>query len=236
MCGKQHKRPARAGSVCPLVVVLGLLLVFGPLDIGPRLARAGRGRKPQSDGQGTVSKGGWDHADATHAGGKRAADGAAYATDEQGAGAGKGAGAGGLFPNHAGAHHSARCVVVLGTGRSGSTSLVDTLNQMPHFFVRMEQEGAYWYLYLAWRLLEVAYTHSQDFAASVRRLEATAGKTAAAHLSYRAAKGIYEQFATRKKLPWFNDLHRVRMREAVRTFYAITYGYHGPGPSGLTKL
>lgn len=44
-----------------------------------------------------------------------------------------------------------RCVVVLGTGRSGSTSLVDALNQMPHFFVRMEQEGAYWYLYLAWR-------------------------------------------------------------------------------------
>ncbi|KAG2423024.1 hypothetical protein HYH02_015373, partial [Chlamydomonas schloesseri] len=156
---------------------------------------------------GTVSKGGWDHADATHAGGKRGP--------------------------------TARRTPLMSRARvlaRRQHQPGDTLNQMPHFFVRMEQEGAYWYLYLAWRLLEVAYTHSQDFAASVRRLEATAGKTAAAHLSYRAAKGIYEQFATRKKLPWFNDLHRVRMREAVRTFYAITYGYHGPGPSGLTKL
>eukprot|EP00198_Chlamydomonas_reinhardtii_P008514 XP_001697851.1 predicted protein [Chlamydomonas reinhardtii] len=115
-----------------------------------------------------------------------------------------------------------RCVVVLGTGRSGSTSLVDALNQMPHFFVRMEQEGAYWYLYLAW-------SHSKDFASSVRRVEGSAGPTAAAHLSYRAAKGIYDNFAVRKKIPWFNDLHPVRMREAVRAFYTITYGYHGPG-------
>ncbi len=56
----------------------------------------------------------------------------------------------------------------------------------------------------------MAYTHSKDFVASVQHVEGTAGPAAAAHLSYRAAKGIYEQFATRKKLPWFNDLHPVR--------------------------
>ncbi|KAG2451752.1 hypothetical protein HYH02_003531 [Chlamydomonas schloesseri] len=229
MCGKGHnKRPARAGSVY-LLVVLGLLLVGGPPNIGARLARAGQGRKRQRDGQGAVSNGSWEHVDATLAGGEGVADGAVGASEEQGAGAGAG---GFLLPPHhhtGGAHQPERCVVVLGTGRSGSTSLVDALNQMPHFFVRMEQEGAYWYLYLAWRLLEKAYTHSRDFVASVRSVEATAGKTAAAHLSYRAAKGIYEQFATRKKQPWFNDLHPVRMREAIRAFYAITYGYHGPG-------
>lgn len=58
----------------------------------------------------------------------------------------------------------------------------------------------------------MAYSHSKDFASSVRRVEGSAGPTAAAHLSYRAAKGIYDNFAVRKKIPWFNDLHPVRRR------------------------
>ncbi|KAG2441801.1 hypothetical protein HXX76_003412 [Chlamydomonas incerta] len=157
------------------------------------------------------------------------------AEEEDGAAGDAAAGAG----HHAagGGGGSSRCVVVLGTGRSGSSSLVDALNQLPHFFVRMEQEGAYWYLYLAWRLLEIAYSHSLDFIEAVRPVEARSGPAAAAHLSYRSAKAIYEQFAVTKKMPWFNDLHPVRMREAVRAFYTITYGYHGPGVvSGFKEL
>ncbi len=46
---------------------------------------------------------------------------------------------------------SRRCVFILGTGRSGSTALMDALNQLPHFLIRGEQEGAFWYLYLTHR-------------------------------------------------------------------------------------
>lgn len=46
---------------------------------------------------------------------------------------------------------SRRCVFILGTGRSGSTALMDALNQLPHYLIRGEQEGAFWYLYLTHR-------------------------------------------------------------------------------------
>ncbi|KXZ52490.1 hypothetical protein GPECTOR_9g534 [Gonium pectorale] len=122
-----------------------------------------------------------------------------------------------------------RCVVVLGTGRSGSTSLADALNQLPNYLIRGEQEGAYWYLYLAWRMLESAWSHSTDYRESSAELEAEVGPGAASRPSFHFVKGVYDRTAVRRKLPWFNDLHPERLLEAVRGFYNATYGYHGPG-------
>ncbi len=53
---------------------------------------------------------------------------------------------------------SRRCVFILGTGRSGSTALMDALNQLPHFLIRGEQEGAFWFLYLTYRCVYEAGT------------------------------------------------------------------------------
>ncbi len=30
-------------------------------------------------------------------------------------------------------------------------------------------------------------------------------------------------------MPWFNDLEPGRLYDAVRAFYSVVYGYHGPG-------
>ncbi|KAG2485777.1 hypothetical protein HYH03_015489 [Edaphochlamys debaryana] len=152
-----------------------------------------------------------------------------------------------------------KCVVVLGTGRSGSTSLVDAMNQVsmllasasasgplarqrtriavpgspgagliPNYFIRGEQEGAFYYLYLTWRLLDISYSHSHDFIDSVKRMEKEQGERAVGHMDLKGVKSIYERFAVQKKLPWFNDMHPYRNLEAARNFYTTTYGYHGP--------
>ncbi len=44
-----------------------------------------------------------------------------------------------------------KCVFILASGRSGSTSLMDAINQIPNYFIRGEQMGGFWYLYLAFR-------------------------------------------------------------------------------------
>ncbi|KAG2492901.1 hypothetical protein HYH03_008815 [Edaphochlamys debaryana] len=124
-----------------------------------------------------------------------------------------------------------RCVVVLGTGRSGSTGLVDAVNQLPGYFVEGEQEGAFYYLYLAWRLLGMAYTHSEDYIKYVHKMDTRGGaegQRLASHLPLEEVRALYFDTSERKKVPWFNDLHPARMTEAVRAFFAATYGYHGP--------
>lgn len=40
-----------------------------------------------------------------------------------------------------------KCVFVLATGHSGSTALMDALNQIPNYLIRGEQHGALWNVY-----------------------------------------------------------------------------------------
>ncbi|GFR45866.1 hypothetical protein Agub_g7317 [Astrephomene gubernaculifera] len=132
---------------------------------------------------------------------------------------------------------SERCVIVLGTGRSGSTSLMDSLNQLPNYFIRGEQEAAFYHLFMTWRMLKRSWYRSREFNASIQAFEARRGPGAAAHLRYGKVKEVYDKYAVKKKLPWFNDLHPERLLEAVRGFYAATYGYHGAGTvSGFKEV
>ncbi|GLC49888.1 hypothetical protein PLESTB_000319700 [Pleodorina starrii] len=132
---------------------------------------------------------------------------------------------------------SERCVFILGTGRSGSTALVDALNHLPHYLIRGEQKGAFWFLYQAWRALE-RVTHVQnEFQSLQRKAEERFGERSASRLTYDTVKKAYDTYAVQTKLPWFNDLHLVRLTDAARAFYAETYGYHGPGiVSGFKEI
>ncbi|KAG2491168.1 hypothetical protein HYH03_010380 [Edaphochlamys debaryana] len=48
-----------------------------------------------------------------------------------------------------------------------------------------------------------------------------------ARLGLPTVKGLYESVATRRKEPWFNDLHPERAMLGVRALYTATYGYLG---------
>ncbi|GLC45489.1 hypothetical protein PLESTM_001741300 [Pleodorina starrii] len=132
---------------------------------------------------------------------------------------------------------SERCVFILGTGRSGSTALVDALNQLPNYLIRGEQEGGFWFLYLAWRALERAAEHSREIQSLQRKAEAGSRERSASRLTYDTVKKVYDTYAVHTKLPWFSDLNLARLTDAARAFYAETYGYHGPGiVSGFKEL
>ncbi|KXZ50411.1 hypothetical protein GPECTOR_16g585 [Gonium pectorale] len=150
--------------------------------------------------------------------------------------------------------HIRRCLMVLATGRSGSTALVDALNQLPNYFIRGEHKAAFHYLYLTWRCLKFTWSMAREFRnGTVRVLQAAsasaddasgAGSGAAAaasralsHVPFDVAKQAYNSVAPTMKLPWFSDVHPDRTKEAMRSFYGMLYGYQGAGfVSGFKEI
>ncbi|KAG2430887.1 hypothetical protein HXX76_009860 [Chlamydomonas incerta] len=65
-----------------------------------------------------------------------------------------------------------RCLFILGTGRSGSTQLMDAVNQLQNYLVRGEQGGAFHHLWLAARQLQTAMRKSRDYTSAVMQLAA----------------------------------------------------------------
>ncbi|GLI63199.1 hypothetical protein VaNZ11_006098, partial [Volvox africanus] len=122
-----------------------------------------------------------------------------------------------------------KCVFILGTGRSGSTSLLDAVNQLPNYLIRGEQGGAFWYLYVAWRMLVSSAKHAGEFQSYAKAAAERFGDRPSGWLSFKSVKQIYEAYAVQKKLPWFNDMHHSRLTDAARAFYLAAYGYHGSG-------
>ncbi|GIM13675.1 hypothetical protein Vretimale_16740, partial [Volvox reticuliferus] len=130
-----------------------------------------------------------------------------------------------------------KCVFILGTGRSGSTSLLDAVNQLPNYLIRGEQGGAFWYLYMSWRLLVQSAKHAYEFHTHAKQAAVRFGERPSGWLSFNTVKQVYDTYAVRKKLPWFNDMHHSRVTDAARAFYLAAYGYHGPGiVSGFKEI
>eukprot|EP00198_Chlamydomonas_reinhardtii_P011406 XP_001700743.1 predicted protein [Chlamydomonas reinhardtii] len=139
-----------------------------------------------------------------------------------------------------------RCLFILGTGRSGSTQLMDAVNQLPRYLVRGEQGGAFHHLWLAARQLQEAFGESGRGSGRGRLVgeEAGAGEGGGgvtalvpagwdeSRLDFGTVKAIYDRHAPLKKLPWFNDFHPKRLADAARAFYATLYHYHLPGQRG----
>ncbi|GIL61714.1 hypothetical protein Vafri_16111 [Volvox africanus] len=116
---------------------------------------------------------------------------------------------------------SKKCVFILATGRSGSTSLMDALNQIPNYLVRGEHWRAVGNMYDAYRrfqdVLATAERHSLRF-------------DSANTDSFYSAKQVYgTKLASRagKDLGLFNEFGSDRVLQATRAYYASLYGYYG---------
>ncbi|GLI71555.1 hypothetical protein VaNZ11_016794 [Volvox africanus] len=112
-----------------------------------------------------------------------------------------------------------RCVFILATGQSGSTALMDALNQLPHYLIRGEQWAAFWNIYESYLNFKWTTTEPQ----SQLKFNWTAYQDA----SLETIKNLYNQEAPREKLPWFNEFPQERIIAAIRSYYAVLYGYYG---------
>ncbi|GIL90750.1 hypothetical protein Vretifemale_18427, partial [Volvox reticuliferus] len=112
-----------------------------------------------------------------------------------------------------------RCVFILSTGHSGSTALMDALNQLPHYLIRGEQWAAFWNIYESY--LNFRWTTTEPL--SQLKFNWTAYQDA----SFETIKSLYDHEAPKEKLPWFNEFPQERIIAAIQSYYAILYGYYG---------
>ncbi|GFR50041.1 hypothetical protein Agub_g12088 [Astrephomene gubernaculifera] len=112
---------------------------------------------------------------------------------------------------------SQKCVFILATGRSGSTSLMDALNQIPHYLIRGETWRAHGNLFDAYQhLCEARTSPGQEFFhfANIRE-------------RYIDVKLAYGKLAETTKLPFFNEFSEDRILLATRAYYTVLYGHYG---------
>ncbi|GLI71052.1 hypothetical protein VaNZ11_015967 [Volvox africanus] len=116
---------------------------------------------------------------------------------------------------------SKKCVFILATGRSGSTSLMDALNQIPNYLVRGEHWRAVGNMYDAYRRFQDAL-----MAAERHSLRFDGGNVDSVY----SIKQVYDtKLATQagKDLGLFNEFGSDRVLQATRAYYASLYGYYG---------
>ncbi|GFR51935.1 hypothetical protein Agub_g14456 [Astrephomene gubernaculifera] len=114
-----------------------------------------------------------------------------------------------------------KCVFILATGHSGSTALMDALNQLPNYLIRGEQYAAIWNIY------ESYMNFNWTIADPLSQLKFNWSERP--HATFKEVKDLYDKEAVTEKLPWFNEFNLDRIMAAARTYYAILYGYYGKG-------
>ncbi|GFR51980.1 hypothetical protein Agub_g14507 [Astrephomene gubernaculifera] len=123
---------------------------------------------------------------------------------------------------------SQKCVFVLATGRSGSTALMDALNQIPNYLIRGEHWSAFWNLYSAYlRLKEVKFGPGQELFEWPKHANDGASEI----------KQAYERHAPITRLPLFSEIMDDRIMLATRMYYSVLYGHYGEGTvSGFKEI
>nr|ADI46849.1 MTF0992 [Volvox carteri f. nagariensis] len=114
---------------------------------------------------------------------------------------------------------SGKCVFILASGQSGSTALMDALNQIPHYLIRGEQWAAFWNIYEAF--LNFEWTMTEPVCQRVFNW------TTYNFAELGLVKELYDMEAPRQKLPWFNEFPQERLLAAIRSYYNVLYGYYG---------
>ncbi|GIL86031.1 hypothetical protein Vretifemale_14312 [Volvox reticuliferus] len=114
-----------------------------------------------------------------------------------------------------------KCVFILATGRSGSTSLMDALNQIPNYLIRGEHWRAVGNMYDAYRRFQEALKASEHHS-----LQLDGGQLD----SFDAVKHVYgTKLASYNDLGLFNEFGSDRVLQATQAYYATLYGYYGEG-------
>ncbi|GFR50037.1 hypothetical protein Agub_g12076 [Astrephomene gubernaculifera] len=112
---------------------------------------------------------------------------------------------------------SQKCVFIFATGRSGSTSLMDALNQIPHYLIRGETWVAHGNLFSAYQHLREARTSpGQEFFHFAKIRE-----------RFKDVKLAYGKRAETTRLPFFNEFSEDRVLLATRAYYTVLYGHYG---------
>nr|ADI46940.1 MTM0775 [Volvox carteri f. nagariensis] len=112
-----------------------------------------------------------------------------------------------------------KCVFILATGQSGSTVLMDALNQLPHYLIRGEQYAAFWNVYESF--MNFRWTTNEP------SNQGLFNWTAYKYAPLSTIKGLYNREAPHVELPWFNEFPQERIFVAARSYYAALYGFYG---------
>ncbi|GLC39533.1 hypothetical protein PLESTM_000909000 [Pleodorina starrii] len=119
------------------------------------------------------------------------------------------------------------CVFILATAHSGSTALMDALNQIPSFLIRGENWAAHYNLFNAYqRMSEIPRSPGQSYIDWSEHRQA----------SFHTVKSLYEAQASRRKLPYFHEFQVDRVMIATRVYFKVLFGHFGDGViTGFTE-
>ncbi|GIL74019.1 hypothetical protein Vretimale_5045 [Volvox reticuliferus] len=113
-----------------------------------------------------------------------------------------------------------KCVFILATAHSGSTALMDALNQIPNYLIRGENWAANYNLFNAYqRICSIPRSPGQSY---INWREH-------GHASLHTVKSLYEAQANRRKLPFFHEFDTDRVIIATRVYYKVLFGHFGDG-------
>jgi len=116
-----------------------------------------------------------------------------------------------------------RCVFIVSLGRSGSTALMDAMNQMPGVYVRGENWNMMQHLY---NIDQIAQQMSDWTDASLLRARAKEALDDGSVLGVRAEKRSYEEMvAAGNKPAWHNEFQKGRHACAAAAWFKNLYGY-----------
>ncbi|GIL48621.1 hypothetical protein Vafri_5094 [Volvox africanus] len=126
------------------------------------------------------------------------------------------------FPRRRAGHRLAaeECVFVLATPHSGSTALMDALNQIPNYLIRGENWAAHYNLFNAYqRMSSIPQSPGQSYIHWREHRQA----------SFHTVKSLYEAQAYQRKLPFFHEFQVDRVLIATRAYYKVLFGHYGNG-------